>query len=501
MSLAPLTGSAAAQVIINPPLPVEPQPIIMPVVYPCSEIASFSPASARPGEPVDIHLTPPSGKTFYACSVTAVQFASMGPVPFTTVAPHHFRVTVPVGATAGALRVSCRSPITNATWSINSATAFTPINFTNTLNPSSLNLVIGNSSNVTVTLSHPAPVSIPLTLAPSSNAVSVNGGAPGASGSVMIPMNSQSATFGVAAHAAGSASVAVSGPTVTASTLPVTVPTPSFRLSQPADEDVHWGDSQSYPVEVTSENGFAGTVTLTASSLPFGASAAPVSVSVPAGGSATATFTVATAQSATDLGSDSFTLRGQSPGVSDRTRSVDLRVLPDTGTFGTLTWRTASSTCGSLDATVTGTNVAFDGPGFSRQSHPHYQYAWTPDCRGAVVMGPAAAMNAGWPVTIFNFGFDNAIADAPGSRHNLGTAAWNHGQFKVSSDGSMLIAVAQGMNFNANLFDMLNLAQRPPMHSYSLTQALTAEIVTDEAEDHEIKARSSNTNHWTWTLP
>ena len=100
-------------------------------------------------------------------------------------------------------------------------------------------------------------------------------------------------------------------------------------------------------------------------------------------------------------------------------------------------------------------------------------------------------------MSIFNFGFDNAIADGPGSRYNLGTAAWNHTHFQVSSDGSYLIGVAQSNNLNANLYDMLGLAQRPPMHSYTVAETLSASIVGDEIQAQP----SGNSNDWVWTLP
>jgi hypothetical protein len=430
-----------------------------------------------------------------------VQFANGVPATFTNVAAHHVRAKVPVGSVTGPVRVTCRSMVLPSTWSISSATTFTPISFTASFSPSNPSIVIGNSTNVTVTLSHPAPEPIPLTLTPQP-ALSVRGLAPGTASTITIPAGQQTATFIVGAHAAASApTVTVTGPNVTTATLVVTVPTPWFSLDVPNDEaEVHWGDPASYAVEVESHNGFSGTVDLTATGLPFGGSAAPVSVAVPAGGSANATFTVATAQSATALGTDGFTLRGQSPNVSTQNESLDLRVLPDTGNLAGLTWRTTDSTCGVHEADVNGAannNVTFDGPGYSPQSHSHVRYAWTPDCRGAVVMGPAAGVNTGWPTTIFNFGFDGAIADGPGSRHNLGLAAWNHNHFKVSPDGSFLIAVAQSGSFNASLFDMLSLSRRGVTDSYTLTETLSASILGDEV--HAVPSGSSD--DWTWTLP
>ena len=111
--------------------------------------------------------------------------------------------------------------------------------------------------------------------------------------------------------------------------------------------------------------------------------------------------------------------------------------------------------------------------------------------------GTGRGPNTGWPASIFNFGFDSAIADGPGSRHNLGLAAWNHGHFKASQDGSLVIAVAQSTTFNASLFDMLSLSRRGVTDSYTITESLSASIVGDEV--HAVPSGSSD--DWTWTLP
>jgi hypothetical protein len=100
-------------------------------------------------------------------------------------------------------------------------------------------------------------------------------------------------------------------------------------------------------------------------------------------------------------------------------------------------------------------------------------------------------------MSIFNFGFDNGIADGPGSRFNLGLAAWNHTHFKASPDGSFLIAVAQSSTYNASLYNMLSLSKRGATDSYSVAETLAASIVGDE-----VQARPSGTsNDWDWTLP
>ena len=500
-SFAAMTATAAAQLTIEPE-PV-PQPSLPTIISPCSQIASISPASAQPGQDVDIHITPPSGRAYlFAYSVAGVlQFANGVPTTFTNVAPHSVADRTVAVDEHRPVAGDLPDALTGGTWNIASSTAFTPISFGNTLNPSSATLYVGNSTNVTATLSHPAPAPITLTLAPQSNALSVRGLAPGVSSTVTIPAGAQSASFSVGAHApSGTATVVVSGPNVTSATLTVNVPTPGFSISVPNnDAEVHWGDSGTYAVQLTSTNGFAGTIDLSATGLPFGATAAPVSVTVPANGSANATFTVATAQAATALGTDGRLALGAEPVLEHDP------IARPAGPAGYRQFRRPRLAHDRLDvrhfeADVNGTanaNVTFDGPGFSPQSHSHLRYAWTPDCRGAVVMGTATAANGGVPVSIFNFGFDTAIADGPGSRHNLGTAAWHHGHFKVSPDGSFVIAVAQSNTFNASLFDMLSLSRRGVTDSYTITETLSASIAGDEV--HAVPSGSSN--DWTWTLP
>jgi hypothetical protein len=502
-----MCGPAAAQVSF--PINPQPQPIPLPIVYPCTQIASFSPASARPGENVDIHLKPPAGQTFHGYTVTGVQFAGNIPATFTNVAPHHVRAKVPLAAGTGPVRVTCRITVTGWNAHATSVTAFTPTSFGLSFMTNPVDVVVGTTTNATVSLSHPAPEPVTLTLAPQNTSLSVRGLNPGASGTLTIPTGQQSAVFSVGAHLAPTlgGNIIVSGTNVATATLGVTVPTPAFSLVVPDDEaEVNWGDSASYSVELESHNGFAGTVALTASGLPDGATAAPVNVTLSAGGSATATFSVATAQSATELGSDSFTLRGTSPGAPNRSDTLELRALPDAGVFGGLAWRSSSDTCGNFEANVTdnpaGTpdTISFDGPGFApTQAHTHLKYAFTPDCRGAVVIGAAVAAGGPWPASIFNLGFDGSIADAPGSRLNMGTAAWKDSHFKVSPDGSFLIGVSLNGNHRANLYDMLDLAQRPPGDNYSLAESLAAEI---EPGGNVVKATpSGSSDDWEWTLP
>jgi hypothetical protein len=86
----------------------------------------------------------------------------------------------------------------------------------------------------------------------------------------------------------------------------------------PASQSVTRGQAATYTVSVTSTGGFAGTVTLSASGLPSGASAAfasPSSVTLTSGGTASKTMTVTTTSS-TPLGSSTITVTGVSGKVS-----------------------------------------------------------------------------------------------------------------------------------------------------------------------------------------
>lgn len=86
----------------------------------------------------------------------------------------------------------------------------------------------------------------------------------------------------------------------------------------PASQSVTRGQPATYTVSVTSTGGFAGTVNLSASGLPSGASAAfasPSSVTLTSGGTATKTMTVTTTSS-TPLGSSTITVTGDSGKVS-----------------------------------------------------------------------------------------------------------------------------------------------------------------------------------------
>lgn len=115
-------------------------------------------------------------------------------------------------------------------------------------------------------------------------------------------------------------------------------PTPDFSIAaSPASQTVSPGGSTTYTVTLTSQAGFSSAVTLSASGLPAGATAAfsPASVTPPAGGSATATLTVTTSAT-TPAGSSVLTVTGTSGALSHST-SVQLVVQSTTTDTVTIT--------------------------------------------------------------------------------------------------------------------------------------------------------------------
>ncbi|QNE17996.1 hypothetical protein F1D05_09010 [Kribbella qitaiheensis] len=85
----------------------------------------------------------------------------------------------------------------------------------------------------------------------------------------------------------------------------------------PASQSITQGKSATYTVAITSAGGFTGKVTLTASGLPSGASAAfsPSSVTLTSGSTGSTTLTISTTSS-TPIASSTITVRGTSGNVS-----------------------------------------------------------------------------------------------------------------------------------------------------------------------------------------
>jgi hypothetical protein len=87
-----------------------------------------------------------------------------------------------------------------------------------------------------------------------------------------------------------------------------------------------------------------------------------------------------------------------------------------------------------------------------------------------VVFGPSVGLNQGNTIIVFNLGFPDEIAAARGTSRTLGAAAYDQTRFRMSADGSHLIAVSQsGGSNHASLWDMLDLAQVNPPYPYTGT--------------------------------
>ncbi len=106
----------------------------------------------------------------------------------------------------------------------------------------------------------------------------------------------------------------------------------------PVSQSIVRGTTATYAVTLTSVNGFAGAVALTASGLPGGATATftPASVTLTASGTgstATVALAVATA-SATPIGSSALTITGASGKVSSAITATLVVNAPVTGSLG-----------------------------------------------------------------------------------------------------------------------------------------------------------------------
>ena len=507
-STAIASAASAGPPIFDPP-PIPPGPI-QPVPARCSSITSFSPASARPGEQVEISIAP-GPNVGLASHITGVTFANNVPArSITVVAYSRVRATVPLAASAGHLRVTCRS-VLGGTFTAESTTDFSPIPFSLTVAPASATRQVGQNVTATATLSHAAPEPVTLSLAPSSTALSVGSQPPGQPLTATIPAGQISVGFTVTAHSAGGGTVTVSGHNVAPATLTVSVPTPWFSImGSIADADVHWGQSASYEVTIQSGNGFIGPVTLTAENLPQpGATAAPVVVNVPANGTVTGTLSVATVRGGIELNRHTITVRATSPGYPNSSRTTHLRVLPAEENFAPLSFTDLTSLTtdvttpcdGRFDAVydATADTIRFRDSGTNLgMSLNATAYAFTKDggtCRGAVVIGPPAPNQTGASATIVNLGFDDQISNGAGARRGLLTYEWNLPQFKVSGDASLLIAVSGDGPHHANLWNMLEQYQITPMVQYP--NSLSARVVGAMVEVTRPGATPVTVN---WTL-
>jgi hypothetical protein len=163
-------------------------------------------------------------------------------------------------------------------------------------------------------------------------------------------------------------------------------------------------------------------------------------------------------------------------------------------------WLSADMTCNGVQADWEIGTVGFQGLGLPATQYDSVWYAFTPDCngaRGAVVFGPSGGANVGNTVNIINFNFPPEISDGPGSTVSLDSAAYDQNQFRVSADGSYLIAVsADGAGYHASLWNMLELFQVNPPVQYSIAATLNPAVAGDKVE-----GRPSSGGQFDWPLP
>lgn len=113
----------------------------------------------------------------------------------------------------------------------------------------------------------------------------------------------------------------------------------------PAGQSITRGQAATYTVSITSTGGFTGAVTLTASGVPNGASAAfsPPSVTLTSGSTRTSTLTVSTTAS-TPIATGTITVKGAASGNVNGTVSAGLTVNQPLSSSLTMTTTPASVT-------------------------------------------------------------------------------------------------------------------------------------------------------------
>lgn len=250
--------------------------------------------------------------------------------------------------------------------------------------------------------------------------------------------------------------------TVNVSTQPTPSPNPSVSIVIRAIRNqIVWGDSAEYEVEVSGQNGFSGPVTLSVHDLPAGIapSFSSSNVSLAAGGAPqTVSLNLGTTAGGSPLGLSKFEIRASSSAPRVKA-DANLTILRIDGAFTKQPNLSTPAGCGSsvsADYRSVGVNdirVTFkvqqpSGP-VSTQAIPAVFYALSPspDCRVGVVMHPcrtAGCTGAGEPsLSWYNLGWPSATgADPIGDQvENLAGINWH--QFWFSPDSSVILVVTK----------------------------------------------------------
>lgn len=238
-------------------------------------------------------------------------------------------------------------------------------------------------------------------------------------------------------------------------------PSPSVSVTvTPMAAAVVWGQTASYTIEVTGQNGFVGPVSLVADQLP--AAVTPTlsasSVTLTAGGPPqTSTLSLATTFGATPPGSSTFRVRATSSAPTVN-RNGMLIIARTGGAFARSTHRSASAMCGT-DVNATFQNVAVNDfrVTFAVSNRPSgtvstmqipailYAYSQAPECRIGVVMHPCqnvSCSGAGEPaLSWYNLGWQANNPGIPDRVENLTQINWH--QFWFSPDQSLLLLITK----------------------------------------------------------
>ena len=213
--------------------------------------------------------------------------------------------------------------------------------------PTATNIGQGSSGNLTVTLTRTGgfagAVGLAVTGLPTGVTASFN--------PQSIPGTSSTATITLTA----AANATVGGPTTVTVTSTATgqpdktatvqltitaVTAGGFTLAATTPVTVQQGGTGTSTVTITRTNGFAGAVTLTATGLPNGVTAA-FNPAAPTTNTSTLTFT---ATGTATVGQATVTVRGNSGTLAEQTATVTLNVTAATGGSGNTTWEFCTTT-------------------------------------------------------------------------------------------------------------------------------------------------------------
>jgi hypothetical protein len=184
-------------------------------------------------------------------------------------------------------------------------------------------------------------------------------------------------------------------------------PAPDFSLQASAlPARLTWGDSASSQISLTALNGFSAAVALSQAGGPAGAAFAPSSI-LPA---QTSTLTVPSTRVNSALGAKRITVTGNGGGLR-RSATLNYRVGRQAGAFSVqqgVGW--GAGQCGTISATIggsgAGAQVTFRDAATGRSSVHAVSagYRFSPGCKVAIVLPPAAAGAMAQVVNLGSFG-------------------------------------------------------------------------------------------------